>query len=162
MKLRSSACGMTTMSDVSSTPPTLPPAGEDSKPAPELATSLVPPNLAPWLMMAFWMLLGAAAGIRLVNGLWHAFGLGTGGTSVAVPIGGVAGATAGAALGRITSPRLLVPLMAIFAGSSAGGVASELAWGDIGRIGGQVVGGLLGGIAWATWLFVGGGRDRHV
>jgi hypothetical protein len=113
-------------------------------------------------MMAFWMLLGAAAGIRLVNSLWHLFGLGAGGASVAVPIGGVAGAAAGAALGRISSPRLLVLLMAVFAGSSAGGVAGELAWGDIGRIGGQVVGGLLGGIAWATWLFVGGGRDRHV
>jgi hypothetical protein len=87
------------MTDTPSTPPAFPPAGNDAKPAPELATSLVPPNLAPWLMMAFWMLLGAAAGIRLVNGLWHALCLGAGGAAVAVPIGRVAGAAAGAALG---------------------------------------------------------------
>jgi len=73
-------------------------------------------------------------------------------------IGIVVGALVGALLGLISNPRLLVLLMAVFAGSTAGAVAGRLRWGDIGEIGGQVAGGLVGGIAWAVWLFVGGGR----
>jgi hypothetical protein len=42
----------------------------------------------------------------------------------------------------------------VFAGASAGAVAGKLPWGEIGEIGGQVGGGLVGGIAWAVWLFV--------
>jgi hypothetical protein len=34
--------------------------------------------------------------------------------------------------------------MAVFAGASAGAVAGKLAWGEIGEIGGQVGGGLVG------------------
>jgi hypothetical protein len=84
--------------------------------------------LAPALMMAFWALLGAAAGIKATQGVWHALGWG-GPVSVAVPVGGVAGAIAGALLGLITRPRLLVLLTAVFAGASAGAVAGQLAWG---------------------------------
>ena len=106
-------------------------------------------------MMAFWMLLGGAAGIKLAQSLWQMIGWHTGEVSIAVPVGGVVGALAGAALGLIRNPRLLVLLMAVFAGASAGGVAGRIAWGEIGEIGGQVIGGLVGGIAWATWLFLG-------
>jgi len=42
--------------------------------------------------------------------------------------------------------------MAVFAGASAGGVAGQLSWKDVGEIGGQVTGGLVGGIAWSIWL----------
>jgi hypothetical protein len=118
--------------------------------------ALVP--LAPALMMAFWALLGAAAGIKATQGLWHALDWG-GPVSVAVPVGGVAGAIAGAILGLITRPKLLVLLMAVFAGASAGGVAGQLAWGEIGGIAGQAAGGLVGAAAWATWLFVGRARN---
>lgn len=69
--------------------------------------------------------------------------------SLAVPVGGVAGASGGALLGLITSPRLLVLLM----GASAGAVAGKLFRGEAGEVAGQLAGGLLGGIAWATWLF---------
>jgi hypothetical protein len=115
----------------------------------------IPPVLAPVLMMGFWMLLGGAAGIKLMQSLWHLLDLGSGDVAIAVPVGGVIGALAGALLGLISNPRLLVLLMAVFAGSSAGAVAGKLPWGDIGEIGGQVGGGLVGGIAWAVWLFVG-------
>jgi hypothetical protein len=50
--------------------------------------------------------------------------------------------------------------MAVFAGASAGGVAGQLPWGDIGQIGGQVAGALIGGIAWAVWLFVGRWKEQ--
>jgi len=113
-------------------------------------------------MMAFWMLLGGAAGIRLAQGLWQILGWGAGEVSVAVPVGGAAGAAVGVVLGRISNPRSLVLLMAVFAGSSAGGVAGNIAWGEIGEIGGWVVGGSVGGLAWATWLFVGRGRNRPI
>lgn len=118
------------------------------------ATPPTLPPLAPLLMMAFWMLLGGAAGIRLAQGIWQLLGWGAMGVSVAVPVGGVVGALAGALLGLISNPRLLVLLMAVFAGSAAGGVAGKVPWGEIGEIGGQVAGGVVGGIAWATWLVI--------
>jgi hypothetical protein len=124
-------------------------------------TALAPlAPLAPALMMAFWMLLGAAAGIKFAQSLWQLLGWGDWAVSVAVPVGGGAGALAGALLGLITHPRLLVLLMAVFAGTSAGGVAGKVAWGEIGELGGQVVGGSVGALAWATWLFVNRGRGR--
>ena len=121
-----------------------------------------PPQLAPMLMMIFWMLLGGAAGIKLTQSVWRVVGLGAGEVSIAVPVGSVVGALVGALLGLISNPRLLVLLMAVFAGSTAGAVAGKLPWGDIGEIGGQVAGGLVGGIAWAVWLFVAGGRTRDL
>jgi hypothetical protein len=135
----------------------------DAKPDPP---SAIPPVLAPLaplapaLMMAFWMLLGAASGIKLAQSLWQLLGWGDWAVSVAVPVGGGAGALVGALLGLITRPRLLVLLMAVFAGASAGGVAGTVAWGEIGGIGGQVGGGLVGAAAWATWLFVNRGQNR--
>ena len=113
----------------------------------------IPAPLAPLLMMAFWMLLGGAAGIKLMQSLWQLLAWDAGAVSVAVPVGGAAGAGVGALLGLITNPRLLVLLMAVFAGASAGAVAGRVPLGEIGEIGGQVTGALLGGIAWATWLF---------
>ena len=121
---------------------------------PFATTPILPPS-APVLMMAFWMLLGGAAGIRLAQSIWQLFGWGSGGISVAVPVGGAVGALAGVFLGLISNPRLLVFLMAVFAGSAAGGVAGKVPWGEIGEIGGQISGGIVGGIAWATWLFIG-------
>lgn len=118
--------------------------------------------LAPALMMVFWMLLGAAAGIKLAQSLWQLLGWSDWVVSVAVPIGGGVGAVVDAVLGLITRPQLLVLLMAVFAGVSAGGVAGKVAWGEIGEIGGQVVGGLAGAAAWATWLFVNRGRNRPI
>ena len=134
----------------------------------------IPPTIlspvAPALMMGFWMLLGGAAGIKLSQSLWQLFGWGEGEVSVAVPVGGVVGVVIGAGLGRIRNPRQLVLLMAVFAGSAAGGVAGKVTWGEIGEIGGQVVGGFIGGLAWATWLLVGRSksleperpRERHL
>ncbi len=127
---------------------------DDAKPDP--TTLQAPLPFAPLLMMAFWMLLGGAAGIKLSQSLWQLFSWGGGFVSVAVPIGGAVGAVGGAVLGRIRNPRLLVLLMAVFAGASAGGVAGQVAWGGIGEIGGQVVGGLVGGFAWAVWFSLGG------
>jgi hypothetical protein len=122
----------------------------------------VPPRLAPVLMMAFWMLLGGAAGIRAAQTLWQLLDLGGGAVSVAVPVGGAAGAVVGGLLGLISNPRLLVLLMAVFAGSAAGAVAGKVAWGEVGEVGGQVAGGLVGGLAWATWLFLGRGKGGVV
>ncbi|MGH7172643.1 MAG: hypothetical protein ACRELG_20370 [Gemmataceae bacterium] len=123
-------------------------------------TAPIPPPLAPILMIAFWMLLGGAAGIKLAQSVWQLLGWGAGDVSIAVPVGGVIGALAGALLGLISNPRLLVLLMAVFAGASAGAVAGKLPWGEIGEIGGQISGGLVGGMAWAVWLFFGGRAEE--
>jgi hypothetical protein len=109
--------------------------------------------LAPVLMMVFWMRLDGAPGIRIAQSLWHLLGLGAGRVGVAVPVGG-------ALVGLISNPRLLVLLMAAFAGSAAGAVAGKVAWGEVGEIGGPVAGGLVGAIAWATWLYLGRDRDQ--
>ncbi len=114
----------------------------------------IPPVLAPTLMIAFWVLLGAASGIRLMESIWRFIGFQVGEVSIAVPVGGVVGALCGGLLGFISNPRLQVLLMAMFAGAAAGAVAGKLPWGDVGEIGGQVAGGLVGGIAWATWWLI--------
>lgn len=72
------------------------------------------------------MLFEGAAGIKITQRLWHLLGFLDGDVSVAVPLGGAAGAIAGALLGVIDNPRLLVLLMALFAGASAGAVAGRL------------------------------------
>ena len=105
-------------------------------------------------MMVFWMLLGGAAGIKIMESIWRFRGIEVGELTIAVPVGGAVGALAGALLGLIKNPRLLVLLMAVFAGASAGGVAGQLPWGDVGQIGGQIAGGLVAGIAWTIWLFI--------
>ena len=126
------------------------------KPIPKaaLAPAPIPPVLAPVLMMGFWMLLGAAAGIKVAQSIWHFLGFGGGDVSIAIPVGIVAGSLGGALLGLIRNPRHLVLLMAVYAGSAAGAVAGKVPWGEFGEIGGQVAGGVMGGIAWATWLFI--------
>jgi uncharacterized membrane protein len=88
-------------------------------------------------MMAFWMLLGEAAGVKIMQSIWHFLGVGIGEVAIAVPVGGVIGALVGALLGLISNPRMLVLLMAVFAASAAGAVAGKLPWGEIGEIGGQ-------------------------
>ena len=110
----------------------------------------IPPVMAPTLMMVFWMLLGGAAGIKILESIWRFRGVSTGEFTIALPVGGVVGALAGALLGLIRNPSALVLLMAMFAGASAGGVAGQLPWGDVGQIGGQIAGALVGGIAWAV------------
>jgi hypothetical protein len=122
----------------------------------------IPPVVAPVLMMAFWMLLGGAAGIKIAQGVWPLLGFGGGEVAIAIPVGGVIGALAGALLGLIRNPRGLVLLMAVFAGSAAGAVAGKVVWGEFGEIGGQVLGGLVGGIAWAIWMFVGRGEESRL
>jgi len=119
----------------------------------------IPPVMAPVLMMTFWMLLGGAAGIKIMQGLWHFLDFRGGEDAIAIPIGGVVGALVGAMLGLIRNPRWLVLLMAVFAGSAAGAVAGKIPWGEIGEIGGQVAGGVVGGIAWAAWLFLERGKE---
>ena len=121
-----------------------------------------PPPLAPILMTVFWVLIGAASGIKLTQTVWRVLGWGAGVVSIAVPVGSVVGAVVGALLGLISNPRLLVLLMAVFAGSTAAAVAGKLLWGDIGEIGGQVAGGLVGGLAWALWLFVESDKARNL
>jgi hypothetical protein len=130
---------------------------DTQQPVPDAATSTspIPPVLAPVLMIIFWMLLGGAAGVRIMQQIWSFLGIGGGEVAIALPVGGVLGALAGALLGLIQNPRWLVLLMAVFAGSAAGAVAGKVPWGVAGEIGGQVAGGLVGGIAWATWLFFG-------
>lgn len=123
------------------------------------STLPIPPVLAPALMMVFWMLLGGAAGIKVMQSIWHLLGVEVGQMAIAVPVGGVVGALVGALLGLISNPRLLVLLMAVFAGASAGGVAGRLPWAEMGEIGGQIAGGLVGGVAWAVWLFFGCGKE---
>jgi hypothetical protein len=121
------------------------------------------PPLAPvLLMMSFWILLGAAAGIRLAQTLWQLFGLSFGDVAIAVPVGGGVGAVAGAYLGLISNPRVLVLLMAVFAGSAAGAVAGKVPWGDIGEISGQVAGAMLGATVWAVWLHLDRRKARRL
>ena len=126
------------------------------------SSSPIYPALAPVLMMAFWMLLGGAAGVKAMQSVWRLLGLGVGEVAIAVPVGGAVGALVGALLGLIRNPRSLVLLMAMFAGAAAGGVAGMVPWGDVGEIGGQVAGGLVGGIAWAAWLFTGHGKPPNL
>ncbi len=137
------------------------PLGEEATPCPAKQPQGLPtpPPSAFVLIMVFWMLLGGAAGIKIMQSIWHILGVDIGSVAIAVPVGGVVGALAGGLLGLISNPRWLVLLMAVFAGSAAGGVAGQVPWGAIGQIGGQVAGGVVGVIVWATWLFFGRGKD---
>jgi hypothetical protein len=116
---------------------------------------LIPPlllPLAPKLMLVFWMLLGAVAGITLAQGVWRMVGLSGGTFSVAVPVGAVAGAVGGGLVGQITRPHLLVLIMAMLAGWSVCALGGRLAWGETGQIAGGFTGALIGGLTWAVWL----------
>jgi hypothetical protein len=141
-------------SDSPSPPELARPSGEEAAFSRARGVPAPLPPLAPMLMMAFWMLLGGAAGIKAMQSIWHLLGIDVGSVSIAVPVGGVVGAVVGALLGLISNPRVLVLLMAVFAGSAAGGVAGKVPWGEIGEIGGQIAGSLVGGMAWATWVYI--------
>ena len=54
--------------------------------------SLLPPVLAPILMMVFWMLLGGAVGIKMMEGIWRIRGVEVGRLTIAVSVGGTVGA----------------------------------------------------------------------
>src|SRR5205807_3309580 len=74
----------------------------------------VPVLPAPGLMLIFWMLLGAASGINLLQIVWHVFGWEVGEISIAVPVGGGVGALVGILLGLVRDPRMLVLVLAVF------------------------------------------------
>jgi hypothetical protein len=105
-------------------------------------------------MLLFWMLLGGAAGVNVAQAIWRLLGWHTGNVAAAVPIGATAGAVAGALLALISRPSLLVLLMALFSGAAAGSVVGRLTWEGSGEIAGQSAGCLLGGVTWATWLYI--------
>lgn len=117
---------------------------------PLLSPPLLP--MAPKLMLFFWMLLGAVAGITLAQKGWRLAGLTAGNFALAVPIGAVGGAVGGVLVGRITHPHLLVLVMALLAGWSVGALAGGLAWAEIGQIAGGFTGALVGGLTWGAWL----------
>lgn len=127
----------------------------DAGPSRQGAPAPESPVLAPVLMTVFWALLGMASGIRIMQSIWRFLGIEVGEVAITVPVGGAVGAIAGGFLVLISNPRLLVLLMAAFAGSAAGAVAGKLPWGEVGEVGGQIAGGLVGGVAWATWLYLG-------
>lgn len=119
-------------------------------PTPSVPQTLLP--LAPKLMLVFWMLLGAVAGVKLAQELWPMAGWTSGAIAGGVPIGAVAGAAAGGILGRITRPSLLVLIMALLTGWSLGALTGGLAWAHIGQFAGGLLGMLIGGLTWTLWL----------
>jgi hypothetical protein len=132
-----------------------------------LARRSAAPELAPLarrLLMVFWMVLGAATGIKIVLVLWHLFTFDVGELTIAVPVGGVVGGRIGICIGSVGRPRWLVLLMAVLAGSLVGAVAGNLSWTEIGEISGYVIGGVVGAIiwvAWVAWLFIGRGKMQR-
>jgi hypothetical protein len=128
---------------------------EEAKQERQSQTPLVSPPLlplAPKLMLVFWMLLGAVAGVKLAQELWPMAGWTSGTIAGGVPIGAVAGAAAGGLIGRITRPSLLVLIMALLAGWSLGALAGGLVWAETGQFAGGSIGALIGGLAWTLWL----------
>jgi hypothetical protein len=133
---------------------------EEAKPSVKTNTpSALPPllPLAPKLMLMFWMLLGAVAGVKLVQEIWRMAHWSTGDIAIAVPTGAVAGSIAGGLIGRITRPSLLVLIMALLAGWSLGALAGGLVWAETGQLAGGAIGALVGGLTWTLWLL----RERR-
>ena len=114
--------------------------------------------IAPKLMLVFWMLLGAVAGISLAQGVWRMAGWKAGAFAIALPVGAVAGAVGGGLVGQITRPHLLVLVMATLAGWSVGSLGGGLAWAETGQIAGGFTGALVGGLIWAVWLLTARGE----
>ena len=65
-------------------------------PDPPASASPVPSALAPGLMIVFWVLIGGAAGIKMMESIWRFLGFEAGELTIAVPVGGAVGALAGA------------------------------------------------------------------
>lgn len=133
---------------------------EEAKPQGKANAPSVPPSLlplAPKLMLVFWMLLGAVAGVKLAQGMWRMAGWSTGAIAIAVPTGAVAGSIVGGLIGRITRPSLLVLIMALLAGWSLGALAGGLVWFETGQLAGGSIGALVGGLTWTLWLL----RERR-
>jgi hypothetical protein len=134
---------------------------EETEPRVETNTPSAPPPLLPLaqkLMLLFWMLLGAVAGVKLAQGVWRMAGWSTGDLAVAVPAGAVAGAVAGGLIGRITRPSLLVLIMALLAGWSLGALVGGLVWAETGQFAGGSIVALAGGLIWTLWLL----RERQL
>ncbi len=135
------------MSDTRQEAPIAPPSASP-KPAPPAFR----------LLMVLWMLLGAATGIKFMLVICGLFHLGVWELAIAVPVGGLVGARIGVRIGSVASPRWLVLLMVVLAGSALGAVAANLSWMEIGEISDYVIGGTVGAvlwIAWIGWLFIG-------
>jgi hypothetical protein len=133
---------------------------EEAKQWEKTNTPSTPPTLlprAPKLMLMFWMLLGAVAGVKLLQGIWRMAGWDSGAVAIAVPAGVMAGAIAGGLIGRITRPSLLVLIMALLAGWSLGALAGGLVWAETGQLAGGSFGALVGGLTWTLWLL----RERR-
>ena len=122
-----------------------------------LQSQTLPPDspplqpMAPKLMILFWVLLGAVAGVTLMQGVWKLAGLTTGAFAIVVPVGAVGGAVGGGLIGRITRPHLLVLIMALLAGWSVGAMGGGLPWDETGKIAGGFLGALAGGLTWTVW-----------
>ena len=96
----------------------------------------LPPGLAPVLMVVFWMLLGGFSRIKVMESIWRfprrtESGICHRGTGRRRGVGAL---LAGALLGLIKDPRLLVLLMAVFAGRlRRWGCAGQLPWEKSGK-----------------------------
>jgi hypothetical protein len=117
------------------------------------APPVSPPQMpmAPKLVFLFWTLMGAVAGVTLVQAIWKLAGLTAGAFAIVVPVGAVGGAVGGGLIGRITRPHLLVLVMALLAGWSVGAMSGGLAWSETGTIVGGFLGATVGGLTWTVW-----------
>ena len=116
------------------------------------------------LLMVLWMVLGAATGIKFMLVACRLLQADDWGLAIAVPAGGLVGARIGVRIGSIGSPRWLVLLMVVLAGSALGAVAANLSWTEVGEISDYVIGGVVGAvlwIAWIAWLFIARKETRH-
>lgn len=119
-------------------------------PSPPVAPQL---PMDPRLVILFGMLLGAVAGVTFAQVVWKLAGLTVGAITIAVPVGGIGGAVGGGLIARITSPQLLVLVMALLAGWSVGALSGGLAWAETGKLAGGFLGMLLGGLTWTVWWY---------
>jgi hypothetical protein len=127
--------------------------GEGPKQQMQSRTPPVAPQLPmdPRMVILFGMLLGAVGGVTLAQVVWKLAGLTVGAVAIAVPVGAIGGAVGGGLVGRITSPHLLVLVMALLVGWSVGALSGGLAWAETGKLAGGFLGMLVGGLTWTVW-----------